>query len=85
MLIKVLQSKEIIDIYEKPGLEAGLDALLNNRRLPQYWVQLGEKLNMSPTKLLMQDSQLQVVTTKKHKSFYLIKLTTSYLKKNVKL
>ena len=50
----ILQSKEVIDIYEKPGLEAGLDALLNNRRLPQYWIQLGEKLNISPTKLLMQ-------------------------------
>tara|TARA_R100000329_G_scaffold130_1_gene275 strand:+ start:222 stop:3044 length:2823 start_codon:yes stop_codon:yes gene_type:complete len=50
----ILQSKEVIDIYEKPGLEAGLDALLNNRRLPQYWIQLGEKLKMSPTKLLLQ-------------------------------
>ena len=50
----ILKSKDFIDIYEKPGLEAGLDALLNNRRLPQYWVQLGDKLNMSPTKLLMQ-------------------------------
>ena len=49
----ILDGKEYIGTYEKGGLGEGLNALMNNRRIPQYWINVAKQLNMDPTKLLM--------------------------------
>jgi len=49
----ILDSKEFIGVYEKAGLAEGLDALLNNRRLPQYWINVAKQTGDDPTALLI--------------------------------
>ena len=49
----ILDSKEFIGVYEKAGLADGLDALLNNRRLPQYWINVAKQTGDDPTALLI--------------------------------
>ena len=50
----ILDGKEYIGVYEKGALAEGLNALSNNRRIPQYWINVAKQLKMDPTKLLMQ-------------------------------
>tara|TARA_B100000161_G_scaffold75114_1_gene51742 strand:- start:4637 stop:7465 length:2829 start_codon:yes stop_codon:yes gene_type:complete len=49
----ILDGKEFIGVYEKAGLADGLDALLNNRRLPQYWINVAKQTGDDPTALLI--------------------------------
>jgi len=49
----ILDGKEYIGVYEKAGLADGLDALLNNRRLPQYWINVAKQTGDDPTALLI--------------------------------
>lgn len=49
----ILDGKEYIGVYEKGALGEGLDAMINNRRIPQYWINVAKQLNMDPTALLM--------------------------------
>ena len=53
MTKSILDGKEFIGVYEKAGLADGLDALLNNRRLPQYWINVAKQTGDDPTALLI--------------------------------
>ena len=49
----ILDGEEYIGVYEKGGLAEGLDALMNNRRIPQYWINVAKQTGDDATALLM--------------------------------
>ena len=49
----ILDGEEYIGIYEKGALGEGLYAMINNLRLPQYWINVAKQTGDDPTALLM--------------------------------